>query len=199
MCRYHGPRYKTATLTVDVTDNNDYIYEHKSLDLYIDGKAPLSSHARSMNEGFENNNSELRWYKGKLWVFTLWALEEGTELFGGYSLPYWRDKGDKETLEKTERYYKACQEQLDKEKPLGTKEEDNWERTRKRKTMKGRGNCKTKTQGKAQEETTETMTSSIDTEMNALRELFDCNVIDSDGIVKRGGRKGPEDHDNHCG
>ena len=120
VCRYHGPRYTTATLPVEVTDNNDYIYEHRYLDIYIDGQAPLPSHARSMNEGFENNNSELRWWKGELWVFTLWALEEGYE----YALPYWREKGDKDTLVIAGKYYKTCQEQLDKKKPLDTKAED---------------------------------------------------------------------------
>ena len=119
-----------------------------------------------MNEGFASNNSELRWHKGELWVSTLWALEEGTELFGRYSLPYWRDKGDKETLEKAEKYYKECQEQLEKEKPLGTKEEDNWERKRKRKTAKRRENRNAKERGHAQVETSEALTSSLNTEMN---------------------------------
>ena len=112
MYRYHGPRYATATLTSEVTTNNDYMYEHRYLDIYIDGQAPLSSHARSMNEGFENNYSELRWWKGELWVFTLRALEEKYELFGGYALPYWREKGDKDTLEIAENIIRRAKTNL---------------------------------------------------------------------------------------
>ena len=99
----------------------------KSLIICIDGQALLTCHAGAINEGFENNNSELRWHKGELWVFTLWTLAEGDELYGAYALPYWREKGDKETLAKAEKYYAECEEVM-KNKPLGAKAEDEWER-----------------------------------------------------------------------
>ena len=119
ICIYHGPRYTSATLTQDITNNNDYIWEHPHLDLYIDGAAPLSSHARAMNEESQANNSELRWIKGELW--------EGDELFGAYELQYWRGKGDPKVLELAEVYYEECRKRIANEKPLGTKVEDRWE------------------------------------------------------------------------
>ena len=152
-----------------------------------------------MNEGFENSNSELRWWKGEVWVFTLWALEEGYELFGGYALPYWREKGDKDTQSIAEKYYKACQDQLDKKKPLGTKDEDKWETIKKRKPMRGKQKRTQKTQEDTQDATVDESRSSINNELNMLRELFDCNIIDCDGVTTQGGGSGPENHDNHCG
>ena len=197
VCRYYGPRHTLATLPEN-HNANDYIWEHPTLNLFIDGEAPLSSHARSMNEGFENNNSELKWWKGELWVFTLWALEEGNEVFGGYALPYWKEKGDKDTLEIAERYYKDCQDKLEKEKPLGTKDEDNWETRKKKKAMRGKQK-KTKLKIDTRDTTEGKARISIDNEMNEMRELFDCNTIECDGGITQRGGGGFVDYDNHAG
>ena len=34
ICRHHGPRYTTATLPLEISESNDYIYEHRYLDIY---------------------------------------------------------------------------------------------------------------------------------------------------------------------
>ena len=106
--------------------------------------------------------------------------------YGVYALPYWRGKGDKETLEKTEKYYAECEEAMEK-KPLGTKAEDNWGETRQKK----RG--KTKQKGKVkdtQEKDAADMRSSL-TVCVCTEHASECKTDE--------GRAGPEDHDNHCG
>ena len=108
-------------------------------------------------------------------------------------------KWDKDTLVTAEKYYKACQDKLEEEKPLGTKDEDNWETIKKMKATRGRQKRAQQTQDNTQDTTEGEPRSSLDNELNILRELFDCNTIECDGETTRGGGSGPEDHDNHCG
>ena len=91
-----------------------------------------------------------------------------------------------------------CQDKLEKEKPLGTKDEDNWETRKKKKAMRGKQK-KTKLKIDTRDTTEGKARSSIDTEMNEMRELFDCNKIECDGGITQRGEGGFVDYDNHAG
>ena len=76
--------------------------------------------------------------------------------------------------------------------------ENNLETQKKRKPMKGKQKRSQKPQEDTQDETAKETRSSIDHDMNMLHVFNECTVTECDGENTKGGRSGPEDHDNHC-